>query len=158
MAITQIIAGGQTGVDRAALDVALEAGIPCGGWCPKGRKSEEGPIPDKYALRETPSDVYAQRTRWNVRDSDGTLILARGPLVGGTALTRTCAEDLGKPCLIVDPADASRAATVCEWLGRHEIQTLNVAGPRESTQPGIYQQAAAFLRVLLKVACDADDR
>src|SRR5213080_1459301 len=101
--ISKIVSGGQTGVDRAALDVALELGIPCGGWCPIGRRAEDGVIPDRYPLRQAPSANYADRTALNVRDSDGTLILARGPLRGGTALTKTFAERYGRPYLVVDP-------------------------------------------------------
>ena len=151
--IEQIVSGGQTGVDRAALDVASELGIPCGGWCPKGRKAEDGPLPKDYPLTETPSRKYAERTEWNVRDSDGTLILTIGMPIGGTALTRTCAERLGKPCLVLNlDDDAARTETVLAWLREHRIQKLNVAGPRESQQPGIYGRAAAFLRELLAAA------
>ncbi|PSQ85488.1 MAG: molybdenum cofactor carrier, partial [Bacteroidetes bacterium QH_2_63_10] len=85
----KIISGGQTGVDRAALDAALAFNVPVGGWCPKGRRAEDGQIPDRYPLEETPSEAYEQRTAWNVRDSDGTLIITDGSLEGGTALTMT---------------------------------------------------------------------
>src|SRR5947209_11260398 len=85
--IAKIVSGGQTGVDRAALDVALELGLPCGGWCPKGRRSEGGRIPERYPLRETTSAAYPARTRRNVLYSDGTLVLTNGPPTGGTALT-----------------------------------------------------------------------
>src|SRR5438876_1977372 len=91
MIVSKIISGGQTGVDRAALDVALELGIPCGGWCPQGRRAEDGVIPARYPLRETPWWGYPQRTEWNVRDSDGTLILAEGEPDRGTVLTRELA-------------------------------------------------------------------
>src|SRR5262245_55320595 len=97
----EIRSGGQTGVDRAALDVALELGLPCGGWCPRGRRAEDGPIPDHYPLRETRSPAYPVRTRWNVRDSDGTLILTRGRPDRGTLLTEELARDMGKPLLVV---------------------------------------------------------
>ena len=95
--------GGQTGVDRAALDVAIELGIPRGGWCPKGRRAEDGVIAKHYPLRETPSTDYRERTRRNVRDADGTLIVTADELRGGTALTRAFAEKLRRPCLVVDP-------------------------------------------------------
>src|SRR5437870_9182944 len=100
--LTKIISGGQTGVDRAALDVALELGLPCGGWCPKRRRAEDGPIPERYPLTETSSRAYPQRTRCNVLDSDGTLILTRGRPTGGTALTIQIAAESGKPYFVVD--------------------------------------------------------
>mgnify|MGYP003793290687 CR=1 FL=1 len=90
--IKKIVSGGQTGVDRAALDVAMQLGIPVGGWCPRGRRAEDGRIPDSYPLREASSVNYAKRTELNVRDSDGTLILSGGPLTGGTALTESLAR------------------------------------------------------------------
>lgn len=144
-----VVSGGQTGVDRAALDAALGAGLPCGGWCPLGRAAEDGPIAAHYPLKESDSPEPAVRTRLNVRDSDATLIIARGPLSGGTALTARHARHLLRPCLIVDLAvdkdDADRAAGILDWLGAHDIATLNVAGPRESGAPGIYDDARALL-------------
>lgn len=145
--LERIVSGGQTGVDRAALDVALELGIPCGGWCPKGRRSEEGLIPGVYPLQESPTANYAERTALNVKDSDGTLILSRGSLRGGTALTKTFAERYRRPFLIVDLRDAT-PQLIHEWLSANSIRVLNVAGPRESSQPGITRQAASFLRML----------
>ncbi len=145
--LKQVVAGGQTGVDRAALDVALELGIPCGGWCPKGRRAEDGPIPESYPLKESPTTNYAERTALNVKDSEGTLILSLGSLRGGTALTKTFAERYRRPCLVVDLRDAT-AKRVHDWLEENSIRILNVAGPRESSQPGIARQAAAFLRML----------
>ncbi|MCB2153360.1 putative molybdenum carrier protein [bacterium] len=145
----RIVSGGQTGVDRAALDVALELGIPCGGWCPKGRCAEDGPLPERYPLHETPSEEYAQRTEWNVRDSGGTLILARGELTGGTALTVELARRYDRPCLVMDLSADWALNEVCAWIEENEIHTLNIAGPRESGQPGIADQAMRFLRLLL---------
>ena len=149
----KLISGGQTGVDRAALDVALESGLACGGWCPASRLAEDGRIPDLYPLTETPSDVYAQRTRWNVRDSDATLILNIGELTGGTALTAECAGELGRPLLIVDLDRLPPMAEVVEWLRSAQVGTLNVAGPRESSGPGSYGRAVAFLRALVEELC-----
>jgi len=148
-----LISGGQTGVDRAALDAALEFKIPCGGWCPRGRRAEDGPLDRRYPLHETPSTDYRERTRRNVETSDGTLILAHGALSGGTALTYRVARELNKPCLVIDLARANTTDTVCRWLTRNGVKRLNVAGPRESARPGIYAQALAFLRRLLK-ACE----
>jgi hypothetical protein len=137
-------------VDRAALDVALAREMPCGGWCPKGRRAEDGAIDARYPLAETPSEQYPQRTEWNVRDADGTLILSRGRLTGGSALTRTLARRLGKPCLVVNLAGRPSARAVQGWLARHQVRELNVAGPRESQQPGIAAQAAQFLQEVLE--------
>jgi Circularly permutated YpsA SLOG family len=145
---SRIVSGGQSGVDRAALDVALELGLPCGGWCPAGRAAQDGPLPARYPLRETPSADPAQRTEWNVRDSAGTLLLLRGAPAGGTALTLSLAERLARPCFALQVAVAQPAA-VRAWLAGHAIATLNVAGPRESEAPGIYGQARAFLLRLL---------
>jgi hypothetical protein len=145
----RIISGGQTGVDRAALDIALERGIPCGGWCPKGRRAEDGPIAPHYPLEETSWWGYPQRTEWNVRDSDGTLILAVGEPDRGTVLTEELAEQQGKPYLVVDPTDHQRIEEVRTWAREQNIAVLNVAGPRESSQPGAYARASEFLRLLL---------
>ena len=149
MLVERIVSGGQTGVDRAALDVALEAGLPCGGWCPKGRGAEDGVLPSRYPLKETPSAEYAQRTTWNVRDTDGTLILTVGPATGGTAQTIEDASRLRKPHLVIDLAARPDPAFVRAWIGTHQIRVLNVAGPRERKCPGIWAQATHFLRRLL---------
>jgi len=145
-----IRSGGQTGVDRAALDAAMESGLECGGWCPQGRRAEDGSIDIHYPLRETPDRDYGQRSEWNVRDSDATLILCFGArLAGGTAVTQKVAMRLMKPLRVVDPelVDPARGDTesICRWLADNGIATLNVAGPRESQQPGIYRASKAFL-------------
>ena len=153
--LARIVSGGQTGVDRAALDVAIARGIPHGGWCPHGRRAEDGRIPDQYRLREHASPAYAARTEQNVVDSDATLVLAIGTPRDGTALTVRLAARHGRPCLVVDLAAPSEPAAVAAWLARHAVQVLNVAGPRESTHPGIHDQAAAYLdRVLAAAAGD----
>jgi hypothetical protein len=153
----KIVSGGQTGVDRAALDVALELGIPCGGWCPQGRRAEDGVIAKKYPLRETPTAEYAERTEWNVRESDGTLVLTRGePAIGsGTAFTIELARVYRRPHLIVDLVSPVPAQTVRGWIGENRIRVLNVAGPRAEGNRGIYKQAVRFLR---KVFSGARDR
>ena len=140
-----VISGGQTGVDRAALDVALELGLPCGGWCPQGRRAEDGVLAARYPLRETPSADYPQRTRWNIRDADGTLILHAGGLDRGSALTQRIAEQMRRPMLVLDAGTADPAA-IREWMRAHSVARLNVAGPRESRSPGIYEMARRLLR------------
>lgn len=138
-------------MDRAALDVAREAGVPCAGWCPAGRAAEDGPIAPDYPLRETPSADPAQRTAWNVRDSDATLVLSRQAPRGGTALAMAEARRLGRPLLALrlEAEEAPALATAREWLAHHRIRELHVAGPRESEEPGIGVRAARFLRGLL---------
>lgn len=151
----KIVTGGQSGVDRAALDVALALGLPCGGWCPKGRKAEDGVIDARYPLQEIPSDSYAQRTEWNVRDSDGTLVLTRGGLTGGTAQTVEVAAQLGKPCLVLDLSADPVPEAVRAWASAHAVKVLNIAGPRESKTPGIYAQAARFLRAVFSATASS---
>jgi hypothetical protein len=145
-------------VDRAALDVAMQLGMPCGGWCPKGRLAEDGTIPDRYPLRETPSATHAQRTEWNVRDSDGTLVLTRGQPTEGTAFTIAVAKRLRKPCLVLDLARTPEVSAVHSWTTQYGLQTLNVAGPRESKSPGIYQTASVVLSKLLEAGRRHQDR
>ena len=149
--LVKIVSGGQTGVDRAALDVALDLGFACGGWCLRGRIAEDGVIASAYPLRETETADYAERTRLNVRDSGATLVLARGRPSGGTALTLDFARRLGRPSLVVDlgSADGGEPARATAWIEAEGVATLNVAGPRESTAPGIYREASNFLRELL---------
>ena|ERR1700741_4584889 len=145
----KIVSGGQTGVDRAALDVALELGSEVGGWCPAGRRAEDGPIDARYSLIETPSADPAQRTGWNVRDSDGTLILTDGAGSPGTAFTEAVARRLGRPLFTQSLASPDPEGFRL-WLRTHGVNTLNVAGPRESEAPGIYRQACEVLRELLR--------
>jgi len=147
--LEQIVSGGQAGVDRAALDVALELGVPCGGWCPKGRLAEDGPIPERYPLRETRSARYARRTLFNVRDSDATLIVARRPLSGGTAYTEQVALEQERPYLVAAP-DVAEVPRIRAWLDANDILVLNVAGPRESGAPGIHVATRALLLALLR--------
>ncbi len=149
--IEKIVSGGQTGVDRAALDVALELRLPCGGWCPKFRRAEDGRIPEHYPLVEASTVNYVERTALNVRDSDGTLILAPGPLTGGTALTLQKAKDYRRPVFVIDLDSELDSAAVNEWIQNHSVRVLNVAGPRESQQPGIHDRAVDVLRQLLHV-------
>ncbi len=151
----RIVSGGQTGVDRAALEVAQELGLPCGGWCPRDRKAEDGPIPERFPLQETASAKYDVRTRRNVRDSDGTLVLTFGEPSGGTALTVAAAERLGKPLLVLDLDLQPTPALVAEWASLHRLQTINVAGPRESTAPGIGPMATEFLRQAFQKSSEA---
>jgi hypothetical protein len=151
----RIISGGQTGADRAALDVALQLGIPAGGWCPAGRRAEDGVIPALYPLSETGSPVHAVRTRRNVRDADATLVFNLGVLDGGTLLTVDYAARRGRPCLLVqlDVPDHPDPEAVAAWLREHGVRVLNVAGPRESKRPGIYRETRGFLeRVLARYA------
>lgn len=144
--LERVVSGGQTGVDRAALDAARAARLAVGGWCPRGRRAEDGPIAAAYPLVETPSPDYAQRTAWNVRDSDATLIFAPSEPSGGTALTVAEARRRGRPYRIVTPA--AEVAPTQDWLDGDRVRVLNVAGPRESEVPGIYMDARAWLERL----------
>jgi hypothetical protein len=159
----KIVSGGQTGVDRAALNAAISLEIDHGGWCPRGRRAEDGRIPNNYQLKETSRRDYAIRTEQNVIDSDGTLILYRHRTTGGTELTRKFALKHSRPLLCVDLeaaylqfadeiADVNHTDhdhPVIVWLEHHRVATLNIAGPRESTCPGIAEQAQRFLVRLL---------
>ena len=157
----KIISGGQTGVDRAALDVALEAGIPYGGWCPRGGWAEDAPCPPgvltRYPLlRETPLADPAQRTEWNVRDAEATLILVMGGAVSkGTALAEGLARRYGKPSLMLDLGEAGAIEHAIAWLRSDHVcrsgseLVLGIGGPRESEMPGIYRAARSFLATVL---------
>lgn len=141
----KVVSGGQTGVDCAALDAARALGLPSGGWCPRGRKAEDGAIPTEYPLRETPGEDYAERTEWNVRDASATLVLTRGQPSPGTALTIDLAQRLERPLLVLDLRDDPDPGAVARFVRDREVQVLNVAGPRESQSPGIGALARAFL-------------
>lgn len=143
-----VVSGGQTGVDRAALDWACNHRIPHGGWCPQGRRASDGPLSLKYQLRETESAGYRQRTKLNVQDSDATLILNVGELDGGTQQTLQFAERMGKPHLVVQldqRGPDESAGCITEWLITGKFGTLNVAGPREEKRPGIYELTRSVL-------------
>ncbi len=149
--LEKIVSGGQTGVDRAALDAALAAGFPCGGWAPKGRMAEDGAIPGRYPLDECSIAGYQERTRLNVRDSDATLILTRGEPKGGTLLTIEWADKLSKPTLVVDLAQPTDTDGIADWLEGGRVKVVNVAGPRESTVPGIGAEAAEVMKAVLGI-------
>jgi sugar-specific transcriptional regulator TrmB len=130
--VLKVVSGGQTGVDRAALDAARAVGLAIGGWCPRGRLAEDGAIAAEYSLRETPSEDYAERTEWNVRDADATLVLTLGRPSPGTALTIALARRLERPLLVLDLRDDPDPAAVAHFVRDGELAVLNVAGPRES--------------------------
>ena len=154
-----IVSGGQTGVDRAAWDVAFELGLPIGGWVPKGRRAEDGVIHERYiGLREAESADPAVRTVLNVRDSDATLIFSHGPLTGGSRLTFETAARLKQPVLhvdLTDTTDAGAVAKVQAWLVAVRPGILNVAGPRASGDASIGAHAAAVLRQALRLLTTA---
>jgi Circularly permutated YpsA SLOG family/Domain of unknown function (DUF6794) len=150
--IKKIISGGQTGADRATLDVAIEFGIPYGGWIPKGRKTENGTLPAKYILQEMPTGSYPKRTEQNILDSDGTLIMSHGKLTGGSSLTKKLADRHGRACLHIDlnKINAFEGATeIHQWLQKYGIEILNVAGPRASKDPRIYEDTESILKMVL---------
>lgn len=150
--IRKVIAGGQTGVDRAGLDAALALGLLHGGWCPKGRRAEDGVVPAKYQLTETESRDYGQRTLRNIREADGTLILIRDAddLYGGTKLTLESVRRAGKPFYLVTLSEPYKPGEFAFWHDNQSVETLNIAGPRESKRPGIYAQAFDFIVLALR--------
>jgi hypothetical protein len=146
----KIVSGGQTGADQAGLEWAIEHGVPHGGWCPKGRRSEDGAIDPRFTLTETPSANYLERTEWNVRDSDATLIVTMGAtLDGGSKQTAEFAKKLGKPWLHFRPGVHPKF--IARFLDKHKVKTLNVAGKRESSAPGVSELTRQTLSAALQV-------
>src|SRR5512147_444660 len=150
MPLERIISGGQTGADRGGLDAAIAFGIPHGGWCPKGRRAEDGTVRQMYALRPTASEAYEVRTRRNVLAADGTVLFTRGAPTGGSRLTAAFAHEHGKPLLHFDLREVETQPVEARhrfrsWLAAQRIRTLNVAGSRESLAPGIHAAVARFL-------------
>jgi len=148
----KVISGGQTGVDRAALDVALKHGIECGGWCPVGRLDEVGRIPERYPLKELEEGSFADRTLRNVKDSDGTVIIYCRGLRGGTDYTLACCKQLQRPHQLIDAAATvldEAASLIANFVRGHKINRLNVAGPRQSEWPAGYEYAFAALELFL---------
>jgi hypothetical protein len=159
MLIKKIISGAQTGADRAALDFAIKNDIPHGGWVLKGRIAEDGIIPKKYNVHETPSEDYKRRTELNVVNSDGTLILSHSELTDGCELTWTFAVKHSKPCLHINlnSTQAFKASIdITKWIKENSIQILNVAGSRASKDPDIYNATFKILEAvfLLRVIDD----
>jgi hypothetical protein len=148
-----IISGGQTGADRAALDAAIERGVPCGGWCPDGRLAEDGAVPERYPVVALPGGSYDDRTRRNVADADATVIVCFGPPAGGTETTRLACLELRRPMLVIDAAAvaAHRAGEqIAAFVAERRAATLNIAGPRASEQPSI----AGYVQTAVAAALD----
>jgi putative molybdenum carrier protein len=144
----KIISGGQTGVDRAALDVALKHGIDCGGWCPAGRLDELGRIPDRYPVKQLAGAGFAERTLQNVKESDGTVIICAGKLSDGTKQTVQFSIEQQRPHLLIDASKVSveeAAKLIADFARKHHIRVLNVAGPRQSEWPEGYNYALRAL-------------
>ena len=163
--IDKIISGGQTGVDQAGLDAAIKLGIAHGGWIPKGRKTENGPLPQKYSMQEMPTSKYSDRTEKNVIDSDGTLIISRGKLTNGSEYTRKMAMKHHRPWLHIDitkDAKFHAATRIVSWIFENEIRILNVAGPRASKDPEIYLDAmniieSAYYLIMIEESTPGSD-
>lgn len=147
----RIISGGQTGADQAALDAAISLGLPHGGWITRGKKTETGPLPEKYRLKELASPRYRDRTEKNILSADGTLIFSFGPLTGGSALTEALTIRHDRPCLHLDLdtiTSPQAISAIQDWLQEHTIHTLNVAGPRASNEPRIHEAVYTILTTI----------
>ncbi len=150
--IKKIVSGGQTGADQAALDVAIKLDIPHGGWVPKGRITEDGPLPEKYQMEEMPTGNYQERTEQNVIDSDATLILSHGKLTGGSAYTRDMALQHARPWLHIDLNKTTKfeaAKKISDWVVENGVSILNVAGSRASRDPSLYDDVTEILESAL---------
>jgi hypothetical protein len=150
----KIISGGQTGADRAGLDVAIARGLPHGGWCPKGRKAEDGPLPVRYHLTETPTASYLVRTERNAAESDATVIFTLGVLSGGSKRTADFARRHGRPCLHLQLAEGREelaAQTLASFIRVRRVASLNVAGSRETKATGLHALACTVLGLALKI-------
>jgi hypothetical protein len=150
----KIISGGQTGVDRAALDVALRHGIKCGGWCPAGRLDEFGKIPDRYPVQELPGGGFIERTLQNVKDSDGTIVIYAVELRGGTEQTVRFCLELERLHELIDASKISAedaAKLIGDFVDKNKINILNVAGPRESEWPEGYDYVSRALSAFLEL-------
>ena len=149
-----MISGGQTGADRAGLDAAMNRRIAYGGWCPKGRRAEDGRIPDRYPLQETESNEYITRTEKNIVDSDGTIVFTFGKPTGGSALTVKFVKKHKKPYLHIDLNKEKGEQTVekiCKWIKDENIHALNIAGSRESKSPGIHDKVYEIINNILEM-------
>jgi len=149
----KIISGGQTGVDRAALDAALESGVSVGGWCPQGRKAEDGPIAEKYPLQELPDSGYKKRTLKNVQDSDATVIIYFESISGGTEKTLLYCLNEKKPYLLIDGGSITQdlaSKQIKHFIDENQISLLNVAGPRASTEIRGYEYTKQVITLMLK--------
>ncbi len=155
MPLKKIVSGGQTGADIAGIDAAIAHKIPYGGWLPKGRLTEDGPLPAKYDLEEMPTESYPKRTAQNVIDSDGTVIFTHGTLTGGSLLTRKKAVQHGRPVLHLDLerlTNEEAMHALVDFIEQNDIEVLNVAGSRGSKDPGLYDKVfktlyAAFILI-----------
>ena len=154
--LQKIISGGQTGADRAALDVALKFGIPHGGWVPKGRRTENGPLHEVYELQEMDSTAYKDRTLQNILDAQATVIFGNGPLRGGTLLTLELVKDRSRPHIHLDLSQSDTfEATILlhSFIMDNGISQLNVAGPRASDDPMIYEDVKSTLEAVVYLLC-----